>query len=111
MNALKNKVQLIGNLGMDPEVKTIGKSRLAKFRVATNEKYRNSKGDLITETQWHTLIAWGKHADFVEKYLTKGKEIAVEGRLIHNNYTDKNGTKHYNTEVQVSEVLILGPKK
>ena len=111
MNTLRNKVQLIGNLGNDPEVKTFEKGKkLAKFSIATNESYKNASGERITDTQWHNLIVWGKTADIVEKYLKKGNEVAVEGKLINRNYTDKQGIKRYVTEIQVSEVLMLGSK-
>ena|ERR1700749_900777 len=112
MNTLRNKVQLIGNLGMDPEVKTLdGGRKLAKVSIATNESYKNSNGERITETQWHNLIAWGKTADIVERFLKKGSEVAVEGKLISRNYIDKEGVKRYITEIEVSEVLALDPKK
>jgi len=111
MYALKNKVQLIGNLGANPEIKTLdGGRKLARFTVATNETYRNAKGDKVTDTQWHTLIAWGKVAEIAEKYLKKGSEVAVEGKLINRSYNDKDGNKKYSTEVQVNEVLMLGDK-
>src|SRR3954462_811992 len=111
MYALKNKVQLIGNLGNTPEVKNIeGGKKLAKFSIATNENYRNAKGEKITETQWHNLVAWGKVAEIAEKYLAKGSEIAIEGKLVNRTYTDKEGVKKYITEVQVNEVLMLGEK-
>ncbi|HEY6161799.1 MAG TPA: single-stranded DNA-binding protein [Bacteroidia bacterium] len=111
MNNLRNKVQLIGNLGGDPEVKAFGEGKkLAKFFIATNESYRNAKGERVNETQWHNLIAWGKTAEIIEKYLKKGSEVAVEGKLVNRNYTDKNGIKRYVTEVQVSELLMLGSK-
>jgi single-strand DNA-binding protein len=111
MYALKNKVQLIGNLGHAPEVRTTetGK-KLVKFSVATNEIYRNANGEKIKETQWHNLIAWGKLADIAEKYLLKGSEVAIEGKLINRNYTDKEGNKKYVTEIQVNELLLLGSK-
>ncbi len=111
MYALKNKVQLIGNLGNAPEVRTTetGK-KLVKFSVATNEIYRNANGEKIKETQWHNLIAWGKVAEIAEKYLLKGTEVAIEGKLINRNYTDKEGNKKYITEVQVNELLLLGSK-
>ena len=109
MNALKNKVQLIGNLGLAPEIKnTENGKKIAKFSMATNETYRNAKGDKVTETQWHNLIAWGKVADIAEKYLSKGSEVAIEGKLINRNYVDKDGNKKYFTEIQVSELLLLG---
>ena len=111
MNALRNKVQLIGNLGMDPEIKVINENKLAKVSIATNESYKNAKGELIKETQWHNLIAWGKTADIMDKYLKKGSEVAIEGKLINRNYTDKEGVKRYVTEIQVNEVLMLDKKE
>ena len=111
MYALKNKVQLIGNLGNTPEVKTLESGKkMARFNVATNEVYRNAKGEKVTETQWHNLVAWGKVAEIVEKYLTKGKEVAIEGKLINRSYNDKEGNKKYITEIQVNELLMLGAK-
>ena len=112
MNTLRNKVQLIGNLGMSPEIKTLdGGRKLAKMSIATNESYKNVKGELVRETQWHNLIAWGKTAEIIEKYLKKGSEIAVEGKLINRNYTDKDGVKRYITEIQVNEVVLLDKKE
>ena len=111
MYALKNKVQLIGHVGNQPDIRnTENGKKLARFSVATNEVYRNAKGDKITETQWHNLVAWGKVAELAEKYLGKGSEVAIEGKLINRNYTDKEGNKKYVTEVQVNEVLLLGAK-
>lgn len=108
MNALRNKVQLIGNLGVNPEVKEFdGGKKLAKFSLATNENYKNAKGEKITDTQWHNLIAWGNTANYIEKFLKKGMEVAIDGKLINSNYTDKNGVKKYVTEIQINEVLIL----
>lgn len=112
MNSLRNKVQLIGHLGMDPEVKVFDNNKkLVKFSVATNENYINSKGEKVKETQWHNLIAWGKTAEIAQKYLVKGSEVAIEGKLINKNYTDKNGVKRYTTEVQIIDMLLLSPKK
>ena len=109
MNALRNKVQLIGNLGMNPEIKTLeGGKKLAKLSIATNETYKNAKGEKVTETQWHNLIAWGKTVNVIEKYLTKGSEVAIEGKLINRNYTDKEGVKRYITEIQINELLMIG---
>ena len=111
MYALKNKVQLIGNLGNAPEVRTTESGKkLVKFSVATNEIYRNANGEKIKETQWHNLVAWGKVAEIAEKYLAKGTEVAIEGKLINRNYTDKEGNKKYVTEIQVNELLLLGSK-
>lgn len=109
MYALKNKVQLIGNLGNTPEVKALESGKkVATFRMATSETYRNAKGEKVQETQWHNLVLWGKLAEIAEKYLSVGKEVMVEGKLINRQYTDKNGVKKYFTEVQVSDLLMLG---
>jgi len=111
MSTLRNKVQLIGHVGNDPEIKTFdGGKKLAKLNVATNESYKNDKGEKVEETQWHSLIAWGKTADIIEKYVVKGKEIAIEGKLTHRSYEDKNGEKRYVTEVVIEELLLLGSK-
>jgi len=111
MNALKNKVQLIGNLGKDPEIITLDSGKkLAKFSIATNESYKNAKGEKVEDTQWHNVIAWNKTAEIVEKYLVKGNEVAVEGKLTTRNYEDKDGIKKYITEIVVNELLMLGNK-
>ena len=112
MYALKNKVQLIGNLGNAPEIKTLDSGKkLARFSMATSESYRNAKGEKVTETQWHNLVAWGKLADIVEKFLTKGKEVAIEGKIINRSYNDKEGQKKYFTEIQVNDLLMLGNRQ
>ena len=109
MNALRNKVQLIGNLGNDPEIVNLdGGNKLAKFSIATNETYKNAKGEKVTDTQWHNVVAWGKTAEIVENYLTKGNEVAVEGKLMHRSYENKEGEKRYITEIRCNELLMLG---
>ena len=109
MNALRNKVQLIGNLGNDPEIVNMDSgTKLAKFSIATNETYKNAKGEKVTDTQWHNVVAWGKTAEIVENYLTKGNEVAVEGKLIHRSYENKEGEKRYITEIKCKELLMLG---
>ncbi len=111
MNALRNKVQLIGNLGGNPEVITLDSGKkLAKFSIATNETYKNSLGEKITDTQWHNVIAWNKTAEIIEKYVSKGSEIAVEGKLVTRSYEDKEGIKKYITEIVINELLLLGSK-
>jgi single-strand DNA-binding protein len=111
MNSLRNNVQLIGNLGADPDVKnTENGKKLARMSVATNENYRNSKGEKMTSTQWHQAIAWGKAAELAEKYLFRGSEVAIQGKLINRSYTDKEGNKKYITEVRVQEILLLRNK-
>ena len=112
MNSLRNKVQLIGNLGNAPEVKKLDSGKkLARISVATNESYKNAKGEKVTETQWHNVIAWDKAAEIIEKYFTKGLEVMVEGKLVNRNYTDKDGIKRYITEVQATELMILTKKQ
>lgn len=111
MYALKNKVQLIGRLGQNPEIRTISEGKkVAHLSMATSETYKNDKGVKITDTQWHRLVAWGKLADLAEKYLSKGSELAIEGKLTYSQYTDKTGVKKYMTEIQVAEILLLGTK-
>lgn len=105
---MKNKVQLIGNVGNDPEIKTLDSGRkLAHLSIATSEKYTNDKGEKVEQTEWHRVTAWGKTAEIIEKYVVKGKEVAVEGKLTHRSYDDKNGEKRYVTEVVVNEILLL----
>ncbi len=109
MSTLRNKVQLIGNAGNDPEVINLESGKkLAKLSLATNETHTNEKGEKVTDTQWHNIVAWGKTAEIIEKYVNKGKEIAIEGKLSHRSYEDKNGEKRYFTEVIVSELVMLG---
>ena len=106
---MKNKVQLIGNVGNDPEIKTFdGGKKVVNFTLATNESYKNEKGEKVEQTEWHRVSAWGKTAEIIEKFVTKGKEIAIEGKLTHRSYDDKNGEKRYITEVVASDVLLLG---
>ena len=109
MNALRNKVQLIGNLGNDPEIVNLENgSKLAKFSIATNETYKNTKGEKVTDTQWHNIVAWGKTAEIVENFLMKGKEVAIEGKLTNRSYETKEGEKRYITEIRCNELLMLG---
>ncbi|HBS85708.1 MAG: single-stranded DNA-binding protein [Bacteroidetes bacterium GWF2_38_335] len=108
MNNLRNRVQIIGHLGQDPEIKKIeGKGTLAKMNIATNDSYKGSDGKTVKETQWHNVTAWGKTADLVEKYLKKGNEVAIEGKLSNRTYEDKEGVKKYVTEIIVNEILFL----
>src|ERR1044072_1000560 len=109
MSAIRNKVQLIGNLGQEPEVRTTENGKkLARSSIATNDTYRNGKGGRVTDTTWHNVIAWGKLADITERYLTKGKQVAISGKLVHHSYIDKNGIKRYVTEIVLNELLMLG---
>jgi len=109
MNAMRNKVQLIGNVGQEPEIKTFdGGKKVATITIATNDYFINDKGDKVEQTEWHRVTAWGKVADIIEKYVTKGKEVAIEGKLTHRSYDDKDGNKRYITEVVVNDILLLG---
>ena len=109
MNTLRNRVQLIGNLGADPEILALeGGKKLAKFSIATNESYKNQQGEKVTETQWHAVVAWNKTAEIIEKYVVKGKEIILEGKLVTRHYETKTGEKRYVTEVVCTEVVLLG---
>lgn len=112
MSTLRNKVQLIGNLGNDPEIITLENGKkLAKFSLATNESYKNATGEKITNTDWHYCVAWNKTAEIIENYVHKGNEIAVEGKLTSRSYETKEGEKRYITEVIISELLLLGNKQ
>lgn len=111
MNALKNRVQLIGNLGKDPEVKAIDNgNKMARMSIATSETYQNAKGEKVTETQWHNVVAWGKAAEIAEKLLAKGNEVVIEGKLVSRSYIDKEGQKKFVTEVVANEFLLLTKK-
>jgi len=111
MSTLKNKVQLIGNVGNEPEVKTLESGKkVANFSMATNETYKNSNGEKVQNTQWHNIVAWGKIAEIIEKYVGKGKEVAIEGKLTSRSYEAEAGEKRYVTEVVANEILLLGIK-
>ncbi len=111
MKSLRNKVQLIGNLGTDPEIKEFDNgSMLAKLVVATNDSYKNAKGEKIEETQWHNCVVWGKPAEIASKYLKKGSELCIEGKLTTRMWEDSDGNKRYTTEVVVKDFLMLGGK-
>ncbi|MCK9453263.1 MAG: single-stranded DNA-binding protein [Bacteroidales bacterium] len=108
MTQLINNVQLIGRAGMAPEIKSFDKDRkLARFSLATNEYYYDQKGERKENTQWHNLIAWGKTAEIIEKVVTKGKELAVSGKLINRSWDDKDGTKRYITEVSINQIHLF----
>ena len=112
MKNLRNRVQLIGNLGMDPEVKQLdGGKTISKFSIATSDSYKNAAGELVTDTQWHNLVAWGKTAELTEKLLKKGAHVAIDGKLTNRNYQDKDGINRYFCEVIVNEFIKLTPKE
>ncbi len=108
MTTLRNRVQLVGNLGMNPEVKAFDNGKkLAKFTLATNEVYSDGKGNSTTTTQWHNIVAWGKQAEIAEKYLQKGKEVAIEGRITYRQYEDKNKQTRYITEIVLNNFIVF----
>ena len=112
MKTLNNTVRLIGNLGFDPEVREIAKGRkVARISVATNESYTNAAGEKVTDTQWHTVVAWGQTAEMVERLLRKGSPVMLEGRLVHRSYEAKDGTKRYITEVVMNNFQLLPGKR
>ena len=112
MNNIRNRVQLIGRLGGDPEVKAFeSNKKMARMNLATNDVYQNAKGERVETTEWHNIVAWGKIADRAEEYLQKGMEVMVEGKLTHRQYTDKEGTKRYITEVEAYDLVLMGVKK
>ncbi len=110
MNNLRNRVQLIGRLGNDPEVKTFDNGQMVRISLATSEKYRNKRGEEIEDTQWHNVIAWGKTAEIAEKYLKKGQEVVITGKLETRQFEDKDGVRRYVTQVVCNELVMLGKK-
>ena len=105
---MKNRVQLIGHVGQDPEVKNLeGGKKVASLSLATNDSFINAKGEKVEQTEWHRAIAWGKTAEIIEKYVLKGKEIAIDGKLTNRSYDDANGVKRYVSEIVINEVLLL----
>ena len=111
MNTLRNQVQLIGNLGNDPKIFQFENgSKKASFSLATNETYINSEKEKVTNTQWHNLVFFGKIVDIVEKYLKKGNEVVIGGKLTYREYTDKEGNKRFITEVVGNELVLIGNK-
>ena len=110
MNMVQNSVNLIGRTGVNPTVRTFTNGvKLAKFSMATNETIFDPNGKMI-QTQWHNIVAWGKKAELIEKYVKKGQMIAVEGKLINKVLTDLNGKKTKLTQVQVDEILLINQR-
>ncbi len=111
MSTLKNHVQLIGNVGQEPTITNLESGKkVVRFSLATNEYYKDAKGEKQTETNWHTVVAWGKTAEIIEKFVGKGKEVGVKGKLKSRSYEDKDGIKRYVTEIEANEILLLGTK-
>jgi single-strand DNA-binding protein len=112
MRNLRNSVQLIGNVGSAPEVKTLDSGRVkTTCSIATNSAFKNQKGEKVEETQWHNLVFWGKLAEVVNQYVKKGSEIAIEGKLVHRAYETAKGEKRYITEISVNDLVMLGSNR
>lgn len=112
MNTLKNKVNLIGRLGAKPVMQSFD-SGVKKMRlsIATNERYKDKKGEWVDNTQWHTVIAWGKQCDRIDKLLDKGSEVVIEGKIVNRSYETKDGEKRFTTEIELNEFVVLNGKK
>lgn len=109
--SLRNKVTLIGHTGKEVEIFNFENgTKRATLTLATNDYYTNANGEKVEETQWHHLVSYGKTVDILEKYVPKGKEIAVEGKITYRSYDDKDGTKRFMTEIRIEEVVLLGAK-
>ncbi|HQP46965.1 MAG TPA: single-stranded DNA-binding protein [Flexilinea sp.] len=109
MTTLQNKVRLIGNVGQQPEIRTFDSgAKLARLSLATVDRRKNFTGEYVSETTWHNLVAWGRHAELIEQYVVKGKEIMIGGTLVNKSYMDKNGDKRYLSEIRISEIKLLG---
>ena len=111
MQSIVNRVQLIGHLGMDPEVKNFENGKLVKVSIATDASYKDKDGKKVEETHWHNLVAWNKTAELAETLFKKGRYVAVEGSLVTNSYEDKDGVKRYSTDVRVDQFLMLDKKE
>jgi len=112
MNSLRNRVNLIGNLGQDPDTKSLdGGKKVTHFTVATHDDYKNGEGQKVKETTWHNIVAWNGLADTSSRFLKKGSQVAIEGRIVYKSYNDKNGVTKYVTEIIANEILFLTPQK
>lgn len=107
-----NKAILVGNVGKDPEIRHLeGGISVARFTLATSETYKNKTGEMVTNTEWHNIVAWRQLADVAEKFIKKGKQIYVEGKITNRQYDDKDGNKRYFTEIVADNIRLLGRKE
>lgn len=112
MSSLKNRVILIGRLGRDPETKTIENGKkVTHFTLATDDSYKNADGQKVSEATWHNITAWNGLADVADRFLKKGREVAVEGRIVYRSYEDKKGVMKYITEIVLDDLVLLGSGK
>lgn len=105
-----NKVMLIGRVGQDPQIRQAGENKVAAFTLATSEKYRDRNGEVKEQTEWHNIVIWGKMAETAEKYVTKGLQLYVEGRIKTEKYTANDGTDRYTVKVYATSMQLLGSK-
>ncbi len=111
MTKLRNSVQLIGHLGMDPKTITFGDNKkMVKYSLATNDYFRDKSGEKQEETQWHNIVTFGKLADISEKYLKKGKEVAISGKIVYRKWESDDGKNHQMTEIVADEIQLVGAK-
>lgn len=111
MTTMKNKVQLIGHVGKDPELRTVGNGNaMLRMSLATNERYKGADGEWKEETQWHPVVAWGKQAERLAGMVRKGSGLLVEGRLVHRSYEAKDGSKRTSTEVVLADYQLVAAK-
>ena len=103
-----NRVLLLGNLGKDPELKTVGDKSVCNFSLATSERWRGADGNANEKTTWHNIVAWGKQGEVIAKHFSKGKPIFIEGRIENRSYEDKDGNKKYISEVVVQNFSFVG---
>ena len=107
-----NKVMLIGNLGQDPTVRTLDAGvKVASFTIATSETYKDKEGEKQTKTEWHNIVAWRGLAEVIERFLKKGSQVYIEGKLTHRKYEDKDGVEKYMTEIVCNEMKMLGGRR
>lgn len=108
MSTMRNTVQLVGNVGQDPEIRNLeGGKKVVNFNIATSDSYKNEKDERVEQTEWHRIVAWGNSAEIIEKFVVKGNQIGIVGKLTHRTYDDKDGIKRSITEVLVNEVLLM----
>ena len=106
-----NKVILVGRLGKDPELSYLPSGQsVAKFSIATDRSYKDKTGELKKETDWHNIVAWGKTGEICGKYLTKGRQVYIEGRIQNRTWEDREGKKRYNTDIVAENVVLIGSR-
>ena len=108
-----NRALLIGNVGNDPEVRYLNneQGKFTSFRLATTERYKDRNGDVKENTEWHQIVAWGKMADIVEKFVKKGSQLYVEGKITTRKWTDKDGNERQSTEIRAEGIQLLGKRE